>query len=86
MIALIVAAMLGHTAVQAPPRDLARPPIILVRNTCKQYRNCREAVVAWCAGLHPRADGDHDGIPCENVCRSKSVVDKIKAAIKCEKH
>ncbi len=29
---------------------------------CADYRSCREAVVAWCAGRHPGADGDGDGI------------------------
>ena len=52
---------------------------------CKDYRNCREAVIAWCAGQHPRADGDGDGIPCENVCRSKRQVDQIKREIGCKK-
>lgn len=50
---------------------------------CKDYRNCRQAVKNWCAGNHPRADGDKDGIPCENVCRSKAQVDKIRAEIGC---
>ncbi|MEN0001078.1 MAG: excalibur calcium-binding domain-containing protein, partial [Pseudomonadota bacterium] len=39
--------------------------------TCKQYSSCEQAVRNWCAGNHPRADGDNDGIPCENVCPSK---------------
>jgi hypothetical protein len=28
-------------------------------------------------------DADDDGIPCENVCRSKSQVDAIKQRIGC---
>jgi len=51
--------------------------------TCKDYSNCRQAVIAWCAGEHPRADGD--GIPCENVCKSKAQVDKIMKEIGCNK-
>lgn len=49
--------------------------------TCKDYRSCREAVIAWCEGKHPRADGDKDGIPCENVCNSRAQVEKIQKEI-----
>jgi hypothetical protein len=51
--------------------------------SCKSYSSCREAVIAWCAGSHPRADGDNDGIPCENVCRSRAEVQAIMAEIGC---
>lgn len=51
--------------------------------TCKSYRNCEQAVRAWCAGNHPGADRDNDGIPCENVCRSKAEVDRIRSQIGC---
>lgn len=53
--------------------------------TCKSYRSCREAITAWCAGQHPRADGDNDGIPCENVCRSRADVVAIMAEIGCSR-
>ena len=53
--------------------------------TCKDYRSCREAVIAWCEGKHPRADGDKDGIPCENVCKSRAQVEKIQKEIGCRK-
>lgn len=53
--------------------------------SCKSYRSCREAVIAWCAGQHPRADGDNDGIPCENVCRSRADVVAIMAEIGCSR-
>ncbi len=53
--------------------------------SCKSYSNCREAVVAWCAGTHPRADGDNDGIPCENICRSRAEVVAIMAEIGCSR-
>ncbi len=53
--------------------------------TCKSYRSCREVVIAWCAGQHPRADGDNDGIPCENVCRSRADVVAIMAEIGCSR-
>lgn len=52
---------------------------------CADYLTCRDAVIAWCAGKHPRADGDGDGIPCENVCRSLAEVEKIKKEIGCQK-
>lgn len=52
---------------------------------CADYRNCRQAVVAWCGGLHPRADGDGDGIPCENVCRSRAQVIAIMNEIGCSR-
>lgn len=53
--------------------------------SCKSYSTCREAVIAWCAGQHPRADGDNDGIPCENVCRSRADVVAIMAEIGCSR-
>ncbi|MCQ8782860.1 hypothetical protein [Mangrovibrevibacter kandeliae] len=53
--------------------------------SCKSYRTCREAVVAWCAGRHPGADGDSDGIPCENVCRSRAEVAAIMREIGCSR-
>ena len=53
--------------------------------SCKSYGSCREAVIAWCAGQHPRADGDNDGIPCENVCRSRADVVAIMAEIGCSR-
>ena len=52
---------------------------------CTDYLTCKDAVIAWCQGAHPKADGDRDGIPCENVCLSKEQVEKIKAEIKCKK-
>jgi hypothetical protein len=53
--------------------------------SCKNFVTCEEAVIAWCQGIHPRADGDGDGIPCENVCKSKAQVDEIKKRISCTK-
>lgn len=50
---------------------------------CKDYRTCEQAVINWCAGRHPRADGDNDGIPCENVCRSLAQVNRIRQQIGC---
>lgn len=53
--------------------------------SCKNYTNCKQAVIAWCAGKHDRADGDKDGIPCENVCTSLQMVKEIKQDIGCKK-
>ncbi|WP_372425518.1 calcium-binding protein [Salinarimonas chemoclinalis] len=59
------------------------PPIVLAQRwTCRSARSCREAVERWCGGYR-RADGDGDGIPCENVCRSRAQVDEIRRAIGC---
>ena len=52
------------------------------RRTCKSVSSCEEAVRLWCGG-YSRADGDNDGIPCENVCTSKREVDEIRARIGC---
>jgi hypothetical protein len=51
--------------------------------TCKSYTRCAQAVKNWCEGIHPRADGDGDGIPCENVCKSLKEVRQIKQSIGC---
>lgn len=53
--------------------------------SCKNYETCEEAVIAWCTGEHPGADRDKDGIPCENVCKSKEQVERIKEEIECKK-
>lgn len=56
--------------------------ILAQRWTCRMARSCREAVIRWCGGYR-RADGDGDGIPCENVCRSRREVDAIRREIGC---
>lgn len=50
--------------------------------SCKQARSCTEAVKMWCDG-YSRADGDNDGIPCENVCNSRKQVEAIQKEIGC---
>lgn len=52
------------------------------RRSCKAVSSCEEAVRMWCGGYR-RADGDNDGIPCENVCSTKQEVDAIRARIGC---
>lgn len=55
---------------------------VAARRGCKAVSTCREAVEMWCGG-YAGADRDKDGIPCENVCKSKAEVDRIKAEIGC---
>lgn len=55
---------------------------IAAKRSCKAVSSCREAVQMWCDG-YKRADADHDGIPCENICHSKKEVDAIRAEIGC---
>lgn len=52
------------------------------RRSCKAVSTCEEAVEMWCGG-YSRADGDGDGVPCENVCSSRSQVEAIKSKIGC---
>lgn len=56
--------------------------LVAQRRSCKAVSSCQEAVELWCGG-YSRADADDDGIPCENVCKSKAQVDVIKAEIGC---
>ena len=51
--------------------------------SCKAASICKEAVEMWCNG-YSGADRDNDGIPCENVCRSKKQVEAIQKQIGCE--
>lgn len=57
-------------------------PIPVAGRTCKSVSTCEEAVELWCSGYR-RADGDADGIPCENVCHSLERVEEIRKAIGC---
>ncbi|MGV3550482.1 excalibur calcium-binding domain-containing protein [Rhizobium sp.] len=63
----------------APAKDSS---IVQVRVTCKQVSSCEEAVQIWCNG-YARADGDGDGIPCENVCSTVDQVNAIRAQQGC---
>lgn len=59
------------------------PPLqVAAAQSCKTVSSCREAVVIWCNGYR-RADGDNDGIPCENVCSDLDQVNEIRASIGC---
>jgi hypothetical protein len=56
--------------------DDSRPVLLAQRQSCKAVPSCYEAVVMWCQGYR-RADGDDDGIPCENVCDNRQTVSQI---------
>lgn len=68
----------------APPWSALRDSLhsVAQRRGCKSVFSCREAVEMWCSG-YARADGDGDGIPCENVCSSRGQVDAIRREIGC---
>jgi hypothetical protein len=79
---MAAAALPGHAA-PGPVKEQSSNPIVLVAGkTCKQVADCEEAVQIWCDGYR-RADADHDGIPCENICHSKAQVDEIRERIGC---
>lgn len=71
-------------AVALPPVAAAEEEMTLAQTgrSCKQVSSCEEAVRIWCEGYR-RADGDGDGIPCENVCSSIEEVERIRADIGC---
>ena len=79
--------LLGTAAAAAPMSD-GMPAwnsvefLLAAALSCKQVNSCEEALQLWCDGYR-RADGDGDGIPCENVCHSKEQVDLIRAQIGC---
>ena len=82
--ALLAGAPVTTTVAAVPSTPIvADPPLVQVqRKTCKQVDSCEEAVQIWCDG-YTRADADKDGIPCENICRSKEQVDEIRQSIGC---
>ncbi|WP_281024355.1 excalibur calcium-binding domain-containing protein [Microvirga calopogonii] len=65
-----------------PSVERVKDFIVAQRQICKAASSCQEAVEMWCGG-YSRADADGDGIPCENVCRSRSQDDAIKQRIGC---
>ena len=78
--------LISHMAIPAvillAPAIHGGTPFTLARASCKQVSSCEEAVAIWCGG-YSRADGDSDGIPCENVCDSVDEVEEIKARQGC---
>ncbi len=73
---------MGYAAETTGPAAPSEIQIAQSPSSCKQVSSCEEAVIMWCNG-YSRADGDKDGIPCENVCPSKQLVDQIRAQIGC---
>lgn len=54
--------------------------------SCKQYRSCAEVIADFPNGNFGRKDRDKDGIPCENVCKSRQQVkDLLKRLGKSDK-
>jgi hypothetical protein len=91
MVAALIAVMLAGAAPAAgglpdhPPKpsvERVKKFVVAQRRSCKAASTCEEALEMWCGG-YSRADADDDGIPCENVCRSKSQVASIKQRIGC---
>ncbi len=71
-----------NSSMPMPMTPAVLPVIPAAGWSCKQASNCAEAVRQWCNGYR-RADGDNDGIPCENVCRSLAEVKRIRSQIGC---
>lgn len=72
-----IVSILAAMAFSATPIEMSDPLLHNARITCKQVSSCEEAVQIWCNGYR-RADGDSDGIPCENVCHTREQVDQIR--------
>lgn len=70
----IVGALIAAGIVMSPALSFAA--------SCKQARNCDDAVEMWCNG-YSKADRDRDGIPCENVCKSRAQVEAAKKRVGC---
>lgn len=52
-------------------------PEISEAKYCKYYRSCAEVIADYPDGKFGKRDGDDDGIPCENVCRSRKQVEDL---------
>jgi hypothetical protein len=87
-LAVVMLASTAHATEMSLREDLSvkigRPGELVVaqRRSCKAASSCQEAVEMWCGG-YSGADRDNDGIPCENVCRSRAQVEAIKKEIGC---
>lgn len=80
---LLITSMETGAAVRMELEGKTGLPVVLVQaRTCKQVSSCAEAVELWCNGYR-RADADNDGIPCENVCPSKELVDQLRDRLGC---
>ncbi|CAN7638666.1 excalibur calcium-binding domain-containing protein [Rhizobium sp. LjRoot254] len=72
-----VISIFAAMVVSVMPFEMGNQLLQHVRVTCKQVSSCEEAVQIWCNGYR-RADGDSDGIPCENVCYTLEQVNDIR--------
>ena len=82
---LIAGPVAAGSTLDGPAKPSVEPIkefVVAQRQSCKAAGSCQEAVEMWCGGYR-RADADDDGIPGENVCRSRSQVDAIKQRIGC---
>ncbi|MBW8319577.1 MAG: excalibur calcium-binding domain-containing protein [Rhizobium sp.] len=79
---ILILLLLPPEAAEAEAAASDFPLRLAAGRTCKQVASCAEAVELWCSGYR-RADGDGDGIPCENICHSRAEVDQIRNAIGC---
>ncbi|WP_349358270.1 calcium-binding protein [Stappia sp.] len=88
MTVLTTICLLGALGPGAPVTPLADSQAMAVQArrglTCRQMPDCRSAVILWCSG-YGRADGDGDGIPCENVCSTRRQVEAILRDIGCNR-
>jgi hypothetical protein len=84
LVAGLFAPLIMASSAATMPAGRSDPPTVIQiqARTCKQVDSCEEAVQIWCEGYR-RADADNDGIPCENICRSKEQVDEIRDKIGC---
>ncbi|MCO6188020.1 excalibur calcium-binding domain-containing protein [Rhizobium sp. L1K21] len=78
----IITVFIVLAATAAEATELRKTGWEEARITCKQVASCEEAVILWCNG-YSRADGDGDGIPCENICHSLKQVNEIRNSIGC---
>ena len=76
--------LLGSLALAAAMFTASAEPAEAAR--CKDYSRCEQAVANWCAGGHPGADRDRDGIPCENVCSTRAQADQLRQGRPCPPH
>jgi hypothetical protein len=63
--------------------SLLMPSVSPASGYCKDMKNCAEAVESWCGGEADR-DRDGDGIPCENVCKSREQTMREEEKIGCQ--
>ena len=80
---LLITSMETGAAARLELKGATGLPVVLAQaRNCKQASSCAEAVELWC-NCYRRADADNDGIPCDNVCPSKELVDQLRDRIGC---